>query len=216
METNTYLPGLQPTFGDRLRSSKALIPTLAVLGVTAAALATVLVTSRIHAQSGGSAAEPPVAEAPANEAPRTQRLSAVQQRHAVAPSGTVAARESAAPCANCGVVESVATVRHEGQVNGVGNSGIGLGAIGGAVVGGILGNQLGGGHGRDATTVLGAAGGAHAGHQIEKNSKAYTSYQLRVRMGDGTVRTIDQSMSIAAGTRVMVEGNSVRVLQQAG
>ncbi len=213
METNGYLPGLQPTWGDRLRGSKALIPTLAVLGVTAAALAAVLVTSRIHAQSGTAAAAPTVVEAPGTDAARTQRPSPVQQRQATAPSGTAVAHASVASCANCGVVESVAAVRHQGSVNGIGNSGIGVGAIGGAVVGGLLGNQLGGGHGRDATTVLGAAGGAYAGQQIEKSSKAYTSYQLRVRMTDGTVRTIDQSTSIAAGTRVIVEGNSVRLLE---
>ena len=61
-------------------------------------------------------------------------------------------------------------------------------------------------------TVLGAAGGAYAGHAIEKNSKKVTVYQMRVRMNDGTVRTIEQGSSLAAGSRVVVEGNTARVM----
>ena len=98
-----------------------------------------------------------------------------------------------------------------GQVNGIGNTEIGLGTVAGGVIGGLLGNQVGGGSGKTAATVLGAAGGAYAGNRVEKNMKKVTVYQMRVRMNDGSYRTIEQSSAVATGSRVVVEGNSLRV-----
>ena len=63
--------------------------------------------------------------------------------------------------ARYGVVQSMDLVQQES------NSGIGAGAIVGAVVGGVLGNQVGKGDGKTAATVLGAAGGAYAGNEIQ-------------------------------------------------
>ena len=48
------------------------------------------------------------------------------------------------------------------------------------------------------------------GNQIEKNMKSYTAYQMHVRMADGSTRTIEQRNAVAAGTRVVVDGNSLR------
>ncbi len=79
------------------------------------------------------------------------------------------------------------------------------------MIGGLLGNQVGGGSGKTAATVLGAAGGAYAGNRVEKNMKKVTVYQMRVRMNDGSYRTIEQSNPVASGSRVVVEGNSLRV-----
>lgn len=89
-------------------------------------------------------------------------------------------------CSNCGNVESVRTITTRAE-------GSGLGAAGGAVVGGLLGNQIGGGSGRQLATVAGAIGGAVAGNQIEGNMKATTSYEIRVRLDDGTLRTFRQN-----------------------
>jgi outer membrane lipoprotein SlyB len=89
-------------------------------------------------------------------------------------------------CANCGVIESI----HETTTRAQGS---GVGAAGGAVVGGLLGNQVGGGHGRDVMTVVGAIGGAVAGNQIEGQVKATHSYEIRVRLDDGSSRTVHQS-----------------------
>jgi len=89
-------------------------------------------------------------------------------------------------CSNCGNVESVRTIKTRAE-------GSGLGAAGGAVVGGLLGNQVGGGSGRQLATVAGAIGGAVAGNQIEGNMKASTSYEIRVRLDDGTLRTFRQN-----------------------
>lgn len=108
-------------------------------------------------------------------------------------------------CATCGTVESVQAIQQKGQ-------GTGLGAIAGGVLGGVVGNQFGGGHGRTALTVVGAAGGALAGNEVEKRARASTSYDVRVRMEDGSVRTVRLANAPAVGTRVAVEGSQLRPL----
>jgi outer membrane lipoprotein SlyB len=95
-------------------------------------------------------------------------------------------RAPALVCQNCGVVESIREVNTRGD-------GSGLGAAGGAVVGGLLGNQVGGGHGKEAMTVVGAIGGAFAGNQIEKQAKSTRSYETTVRMNNGSSRTMAQA-----------------------
>jgi outer membrane lipoprotein SlyB len=126
----------------------------------------------------------PAAYAPAEEA----RTAPPQAAPAPAP----------AVCRSCGVVESVRAVTQRGE-------GSGLGAAGGAIVGGLLGNQVGSGSGRKIATVAGAVGGAVVGNQVEGNMKATTTYQVRVRMEDGKVRTIPSSSSKwEAGDRVKV------------
>lgn len=89
-------------------------------------------------------------------------------------------------CGNCGNIESVRAIKQRAQ-------GSGVGAAGGAILGGLLGNQIGGGHGRQLATVAGAVGGAVVGNQVEGNMKATTSYEIRVRLDDGTLRTFHQS-----------------------
>ena len=102
-------------------------------------------------------------------------------------------------CAHCGNVESVRAIKQRAQ-------GSGLGAAGGAVLGGLLGNQIGGGHGRQLATVAGAVGGAVVGNQVEGNMKATTSYEITVRLDDGSSRTFHQNSAPRweAGDRVKV------------
>jgi outer membrane lipoprotein SlyB len=52
----------------------------------------------------------------------------------------------------------------------------------------VLGHQIGSGRGNTAATVLGAAGGAYAGHQVEKSNKTTTTYQVVVKMEEGNTR----------------------------
>jgi outer membrane lipoprotein SlyB len=110
----------------------------------------------------------------------------------------------AAVCKHCGVIESVRAVQKKGE-------GTGLGAVAGGVVGGVVGNQFGKGSGRSAMTVLGAVGGGVAGNEIEKRSRSTTVYQVQVRMDDGSVRSFERQAALAAGTRVTIEGNQLRV-----
>jgi len=115
-----------------------------------------------------------------------------------------AATPAAAPvCSDCGVVESVRSIKRKGQ-------GTGIGAVAGGVVGAALGNQVGKGNGRSAMTVLGAVGGGVAGHEIEKQARSVTVHEVRVRMDDGSLRTIEQSQPAHAGDRVIVQGNILK------
>jgi outer membrane lipoprotein SlyB len=101
---------------------------------------------------------------------------------AAAPLPAPAVVAAPAPCNNCGVVQSVTSYRVKGE-------GTGLGAVAGGVLGGVVGNQFGGGNGRTALTLLGAGGGAYAGHEVEKNVRTTVRYQMKVRMNDGSVKT---------------------------
>lgn len=68
-----------------------------------------------------------------------------------------------------------------------------LGTIAGGVVGGVIGHQIGSGRGQTATTIVGAAGGAYAGREIEKRTnKSSDIYKITVRMDDGSYQAIAQ------------------------
>jgi outer membrane lipoprotein SlyB len=103
-------------------------------------------------------------------------------------------------CAECGVIESVREIQTHGE-------GTGLGAVGGAVVGGLLGNQVGSGRGNAAATVIGAVGGVVAGNEIEKRVKSTKGYQITVRLDDGSSRVIG-----AVSTPTWRTGDHVRVV----
>jgi outer membrane lipoprotein SlyB len=109
-------------------------------------------------------------------------------------------RTPALVCQGCGTVESVREVSTRGDSKG-------FGAAGGALVGGLLGNQVGGGHGKQAMTVVGAIGGALAGNQIEKQARATLSYETIVRMNNGSSRTVGQ-----AAQPVWRDGDHVRIV----
>ncbi len=86
-------------------------------------------------------------------------------------------------CADCGIVESVREIEAPADPSG-------LGAAAGGVVGGLLGNKVGKGSGRTIATIIGIAGGAYAGHQIEKTQRRTTRHEVGVRLGNGQYRTI--------------------------
>lgn len=110
-----------------------------------------------------------------------------------------------------GVVQSIELVRQDGA--GIGGSGIGAGTIAGAVIGGIVGNQVGAGQGNTAATVIGAAGGAYAGHQLEKRNQTQADvYKFTIRMNDGSYQTLTQSTNdnIRVGDRVRIDNGVAR------
>jgi len=84
--------------------------------------------------------------------------------------------------------------------------GTGIGAVAGGLGGLLLGKQLGNGRGQNVGALLGAAGGAYAGHQIEKNVHSSKSYEINVRMEDGSFRTIASATAQAwrTGERVRI------------
>ena len=143
-------------------------------------------------------AKPAPTKAPAHRA-ATTNSSATHAGSSTTPLAT----QPAAVCTQCGVIEGVREVQQKG-------SGTGLGAVGGAVVGGAVGNQIGKGSGRTAMTVLGAIGGGLAGNEVEKRVRSETVYEVRVRMDDGSVRTLTQKTAPTPGSRVVVEGDTLR------
>ncbi len=152
-----------------------------------------------------SAAPVRQAELVAPDASRSAR------RHPVAdsPAAPVYAANTPPParCAECGVIEATREI-------GVKGAGTGLGAVGGAVVGGLLGSQVGGGHGTQVATVLGAVGGGLAGNEVEKRVKTTKSYEITVRMEDGSSRVFTQSTAPAwrNGEHVKIIDGAIRAL----
>ena len=108
-------------------------------------------------------------------------------------------------CGNCGAVESVTPIERTTKADGPG-----IGAVGGGVLGAVLGNQVGNGSGKTAATIIGAIGGGLAGNEIEKRMKKETVYQVGVRMEDGSRRTVEVAQAPAIGSKVTVDGNSLR------
>jgi len=183
-----------------------LYPTLLIAGIAviiASMLGIAAMTGLLPQSQAVSVESKPVAPAQAHRdgktAPRTQTGAA---KIASVP-GTAAA--GATRCDECGVVDTIRAVETKGQ-------GSGVGAVAGGVVGGILGNQVGGGRGRTAMTVVGAGAGAYAGNEVEKNMNKSVSYEVRVRMDDNTYRTIRTPQpGVGVGQRVKIrDGQLVR------
>ncbi len=170
-------------------------------------------TETVEKKSTNAVAEPVAAPAPRKSAsvPAPSKPKAQTNHAETKPAEKVASQtpppgsapvEQAKPapvCSDCGVVTSVNAIAEKGE-------GSGLGAIAGGVLGGVLGHQVGGGTGKKIATVAGAAGGAYAGHQVEKNMKSVTRYDVFVNMEDGTSRTFsyDTQPAFQTGAKVRV------------
>ena len=89
---------------------------------------------------------------------------------------------AAAACKECGTVTAIREINKPGQASG-------LGAVAGGVLGAVVGRQVGGSGHRTAGTVVGAAGGAVAGHMIEKKAREGKVFEIGVRFDDGSSRT---------------------------
>lgn len=165
-----------------------------VLGAAAAVMAVSLVGA---AAIGGLL---PNAHSDKTDAPAQGSAPAADNTRRTAPK--LAARDRV--CASCGTVESIRTLERKGDATG-------LGAVAGGVTGAVVGTQIGRGNGNTAMTILGAAGGALAGNEIEKNVKKHYSFRVTVRMDDGSFRTVSQSSSpvVAVGERVRVADGTV-------
>ncbi|MGN6083858.1 glycine zipper 2TM domain-containing protein [Trinickia sp.] len=143
----------------------------------------------------GQPGQPSYAQQPyRGQVPAQQQLAQQPYAQAQQPSG------QSTYCSTCGTVESIVPIRHEGH-------GTGIGAVGGAVVGGLLGNQFGRGNGRLGMTALGAVGGGFAGNAVEKHLRSQTEYQVRVRMENARLRyfTYRSAPPFQQGERVHLE-----------
>ncbi|HEX8009915.1 MAG TPA: glycine zipper 2TM domain-containing protein [Casimicrobiaceae bacterium] len=111
------------------------------------------------------------------------------------------------PPTRVGTVESVREVIEPKNPSGAG-------LIVGGLIGGGLGSLIGSGTGRTVATVVGAAGGAYAGHQVEK-SQTQVIYQIGVKYDDGSWATIRQAAptGLRVGDRVRVTDRGVELLR---
>ena len=89
-------------------------------------------------------------------------------------------------CTSCGTVEVIRVVELKGEASG-------LGAVAGGVAGAVIGNQMGSGRGNTAMTVIGAAGGAFAGHEIERNAKKHQTWPRHAWRTASTIRSLSRN-----------------------
>lgn len=107
-------------------------------------------------------------------------------------------------CAECGKVIAVDVSEKEGE-------GGALGVIAGGVAGALLGNQVGGGTGRDLATIAGAAGGALAGHKIEQKVKSSKVWTVTVQYETGSKNSFqfDHDPGFMSGDLVKNSGTGI-------
>lgn len=208
MNTPTTVPTKTPMHPLMVIVSIAII---LVCGLSAAALLGWLPTSTgRNAEAVPDGGTPPVVANAGEAKPAPARAAAARNDPPAAtarrnpPAQRVAIAEPAS-CRDCGVIDRVTPIEQRGE-------GTAMGTAGGAIVGGLLGNQVGSGDGRKLATVAGAIGGAMAGNHIEGNMKTVRSYDIVVRLGDGSTRTFRQSEQPAwrAGDRVRVVNGALR------
>ena len=116
---------------------------------------------------------------------------------------------TASACATCGVIDGYSAVKIQGQNNGVG-------AVAGGLGGALVGSQIAGRHNHTLGGVVGAIGGGLLGNAIESHQRTITEYDVRVRMADGSIRTVRQSTVPNVGQRVSVEGHTLRAIDGQG
>lgn len=97
---------------------------------------------------------------------------------------------STAETYECTVVSVRKVLVNEGDYLENNKTGIAMGAV----AGGALGNMIGGGRARIATTAIGALGGAVGGAMLEKNMKSQEGLEYVVRLKSGELRTVVQGL----------------------
>ena len=112
-------------------------------------------------------------------------------------------------CTTCGVIDGYSIVKVQGQNNGVG-------AVAGGLGGALVGSQIAGRHDRTLGGVIGAVGGGLLGNAIETHQRTVTEYDVRVRMADGSIRTVRQSTVPNVGQRVNIEGHTLHPIEAQG
>lgn len=182
-----------------------LIWTAGIAIVVFCAAGTAAIMGWIPTSIGGSGERPVlgVAENPQSSPARPAvKPHAAPVRVAAAPVAPVPAK-----CAECGRIESTREVVTKGE-------GSGIGIAGGAVVGGVVGHQVGRGTTQQVATVVGAVGGAVAGNEIEKRVKSTKSYEVTVRMDDGSSRVIHEASAPTwrTGDHVKIVDGTIRAI----
>ncbi|WP_341316081.1 glycine zipper 2TM domain-containing protein [Paraburkholderia sp. IMGN_8] len=192
------MTGILPTS----RAVTAPTPPVAAVAapVASAPLAAIPANTVQHTAQEAAPARPRVHHTHSTAAAEAPRYSNNQGYQA--PSESASTRSVADPYA--GEVVAINTVQAPEPTTG-------LGAVGGAVAGGLIGNQIGGGRGKVLATIAGAVGGGVAGNGIEHAVRKQTTYQVQVRMQDGSYRNFSYPTqpAVQVGERVHVSGDSL-------
>jgi outer membrane lipoprotein SlyB len=149
---------------------------------------------------------------PANESTRPVHHTPAPVHHEPARANDAPPQQvaAAAPvCATCGVIDGYSAVTVKGQNNGVG-------AVAGGLGGALVGSKIAGRSNHTLGGVIGAVGGGLLGNAIESHQRQTTVYDVRVRMADGSVRTVRQASIPTVGQRVNVDGNTLRAIDGQG
>ena len=119
-------------------------------------------------------------------------------------------RVAAVPaCSTCGVIDGYSAVQVQGQNNGVG-------AVAGGLGGALVGSKIAGRSNHTLGGVIGAVGGGLLGNAIESHERLTTVYDVRVRMADGSIRTVRQAKVPTVGQHVNVDGNTLHAVDAQG
>lgn len=89
-----------------------------------------------------------------------------------------------AACAHCGMIETISPVAEAK------NTSIGIAA--GAIIGGLLGSQNNSSRAYTLTTIAGAIGSRHTGHEIEQSPSVKKACRINVRMDNGSMQSFTQ------------------------
>ena len=149
----------------------------------------------------------PTATAPVNES--TRPVHHTPSHNPVAATGEPQQVAAVPACTTCGVIDGYSAVQVKGQNNGVG-------AIAGGLGGALVGSKIAGRSNHTLGGVIGAVGGGLLGNAIETHERTTTAYDVRVRMADGSIRTVRQASIPSVGQRVNVEGNTLRAIDGQG
>ncbi len=180
--------------------------TTATAAGTSAPLVAANMTPSGDAASPQAGATP---AAPVNESTRPVHYAPAPVHHENARDNAPQQVAAAPVCASCGVVEGYSAVKIQGQNNGVG-------AVAGGLGGALVGSKIGGRGNHTVGGIVGAIGGGLLGNAIESHERTVTEYDVRVRMEDGSTRTVRQAAVPNVGQRVNVEGHTLHPIDGQG
>ena len=180
-------------------------------GVPATTVATT--TTPSSTTSPATSEQPATTPAPVNESTRPAHHAPAPVHHqaqAQTAHDAEPQQVAAAPvCATCGVIDSYSAVKVQGQNNGVG-------AVAGGLGGALVGSKIAGRGNHTLGGVVGAIGGGLLGNAIESHERTTTAYDVRVRMADGSIRTVRQATVPTVGQRVNVDGHTLHPVDGQG
>ena len=184
------------------------LPDTTAAGSTAAPL---VATSGTTDTSSAATPAPVVAtNTPVNESARPVQHTPAPVHHEPSRYNDAPQQVAAAPvCSTCGVIDGYSAVQVKGQNNGVG-------AVAGGLGGALVGSKIAGRGNHTLGGVIGAVGGGLLGNAVESHQRVATVYDVRVRMADGSVRTVRQSTVPNVGARVNIEGNTLHTIDGQG